>query len=336
MQQVDRVGIGGSEPGSEQAGEDEDCEQRQAGCGERLPAAPMGGSGPDCGLCRHGHLFEDSASGGSNPCVPGCMVNGMMSLTQFCRALILAAAVGLGAEAVCAQSGDEQRLLDFANQARAQAGIAPLRWDAALAGAAHAHALRMAQEGTIAHRYDGEADLAARAAVAGAHFSLIEENVAMGPSVEQIHDGWMHSPGHHDNLLNPKVDSLGVALVPAHGVLFAVADYSQAVAALSPQDVEAKVGAAVAQHGVALVAGGAGVDGARQYCALEDGKSSASLGLKARFLMKWQSADIAKLPPELEKALASRQFTQAAVGACEAKGGGGAGFSAYRVAVLLF
>jgi hypothetical protein len=256
--------------------------------------------------------------------------------------LFLVVAVSLAAGVVRAQSPDEQKLLEFANQARAEAGIAPVQWDAALAAAAHAHALMMAQVGTISHRYDGEADVAERAAAAGAHFSLIEENVAMGPSPEQIHDGWMHSPGHHDNLLSPKVDRIGLALVPAHGLLFAVADYAKGVAALTPADVETKVGAAIAQHGVALVAGGAGVDGARldgarKYCALEDGKSAAGLGLKARFFMKWQSADIAKLPPELEKALASGQYTEAAVGSCDAKGGSaGAAFSAYRVAVLLF
>jgi len=250
--------------------------------------------------------------------------------------LSLVVALSWTASVVCAQSPDEQKLLEFANQARAEAGIAPVQWDAALAAAAHAHARMMAQVGTISHRYDGEADLAERAATAGAHFSLIEENVAMGPSPEQIHDGWMHSPGHHDNLLSPKVDRIGLALVPAHGVLFAVADYAKGVEALTPADVETKVGAAVAQHGMALVAG-AGVDGARKYCALDEGKSAAGLGLKARFFMKWQSADVAQFPPELEKALASGQYTQAAVGACDAKGStAGAAFSAYRVAVLLF
>ena len=76
----------------------------------------------------------------------------------------------------------------------------------------------------------------------------------------------------------------------------------------------------------------------RSHTVAAQGGVAASLGL-ARFLMRWQSADIAKLPPELEEALSSGQFTQAAVGACEPKGAGyaaGAAFTAYRVAVLLF
>jgi uncharacterized protein YkwD len=50
-----------------------------------------------------------------------------------------------------------------------------------LAAAARRHCLRMAAEGPISHRYEGEPDLSERAAQAGAHFSLIEENVAVGP-----------------------------------------------------------------------------------------------------------------------------------------------------------
>ena len=86
----------------------------------------------------------------------------------------------------------------------------------------------MAQEGPIAHQYGGEADLSGRAAQAGAHFSVIEENVAVGPSADAIHEEWMHSPGHRANLLRPDVDRVGVAVVAARGVLYAVADYSRA------------------------------------------------------------------------------------------------------------
>ena len=261
-----------------------------------------------------------------------------MQAARTIRVFLCLASLVAGITSALAQTPDEKQIVDLANQSRAEAGVQPLQWDAALAVAARAHAQRMAQEGPISHRYGGEADLPERAATAGAHFSLIEENIAIGPTPAQIHSGWMHSPGHHDNLLNPRIDRIGVALVSARGVLYAVADYAQAVAALAPADVEAKVGAVVARPGITLVAGPA-VQGARSYCALEEGRSLASLGLKARFLMRWQSADIAKLPPELEKALSSGQFTQAAVGACEPKGAGnaaGAAFTAYRVAVLLF
>jgi len=261
-----------------------------------------------------------------------------MSAPHGIRLVLSLAALSAGIATAFAQSPDEKTVMDLSNRSRAEAGVAPLQWDAALAAAARAHAERMAQEGPIAHRYGGEADLPERAATAGARFSLIEENIAVGQSPAQIHDGWMRSPGHHDNLINPKIDHIGVALVSVRGVLYAVADYSQSVATLTPADVEWKVGAVVAQHGVAL-ATGEQIEVARRYCALDEGKSLATLGLKARFLMRWQSPEIPKLPPELEQALASGQYTQAAVGACDAKGAANApqaAFTAYRVAVLLY
>ncbi len=74
-----------------------------------------------------------------------------------------------------------EQLFALANQARAEAGAGRLKWDGALAEAARQHCLRMAAEGPISHRYGGEPDLSDRAGQAGAHFSLIEENVALGP-----------------------------------------------------------------------------------------------------------------------------------------------------------
>ena len=98
---------------------------------------------------------------------------------------------------------EAEEIRALANQARAQAGVGRLEWDQALAAAALQHCLRMAAEGPIAHQYGGEPDLSARAAQAGAHFSVIEENVAVGPSADAIHEEWMQSPGHRANLLSP-------------------------------------------------------------------------------------------------------------------------------------
>jgi len=235
-----------------------------------------------------------------------------------------------------AQQPGEHMLVDLANKSRAEAGLPPLAWDESLAAAARAHAQLMASQGQISHRYQGEADLGQRAAQAGAHFSLIEENIAMGYSPDTIHNSWMHSQGHHDNLLNPKIDHIGVALVQVRGELYAVADYSQAVEALTQAQVEAKVGAMLRSCGLTLATDQTGQTAARQYCAQDSG--GAGGGPKAQFLMRWQSADISKLPPELESRIASGAFHQASVGACAPKGNTDSGpvFSGYRVAVLLY
>ena len=96
----------------------------------------------------------------------------------------------------------------------------------------------MAAEGPIAHRYPGELNLSERAGLAGVHFDLVEENVAIGPTPTVIHDEWMHSTGHRENMLNPEVDRVGIAVVASRGVLYATADYARGVQALSQTEIE--------------------------------------------------------------------------------------------------
>jgi hypothetical protein len=253
-----------------------------------------------------------------------------------------------------AQAPELRELVDLANRDRAAAGLNPLTWDPALAAAAYAHALRMVQEGPISHRYGGEPDLAERAAASGARFSLIEENIAIGQSPAQVHSAWMHSPGHHDNLLNPQIDRIGVALVPARGVLYAVADYAQSVPVLSAAQVEAEVASVVRNYGLALRTDPSAVSLARQYCAMEEGEPvrSNQPGVadpnfanpnraepRPRFLMRWQSAQVSQLPTSLTGQMASGRYRAAAVGACPAESGSEAdqaAFTAYRAAVLLY
>ena len=251
----------------------------------------------------------------------------------------VAASIALGISVVVmgarvdAQDDREKSLVDLTNQAREDAGLKPLTWDPGLAAAAKVHAERMAQEGPISHRYGGEPDLPERAASAGAHFSMIEENIAIGDTAFHVYQGWMKSQAHHDNLLNAQIDRIGVALVPSHGVLYAVADYAQGVASQNAADVEGSVAKVLEAKGLKLK--NDGVNDARAYCVSD--QEGAAKHIFARFLMRWQSADITKLPPPLEEKIASGVYHEAAVGSCPAEGENGApAFSGYRVAVLLY
>jgi len=227
---------------------------------------------------------------------------------------------------------ESEQLFALANQARAQAGVGRLDWDPALAEAALYHCRRMALEGPIAHRYGGEPDLADRAAQAGARFGLIEENVAVGPSAEGIHEEWMNSPGHRANLLSPEVDRVGIAVVASRGVLYAVADYSQGVAALSASQVEARVAGLIRPSGLTILGNPAL---ARAACATDSGLPRAAGGPQPRFIMRWQASDLTRLPQALVDRLSSGNYTQASIGSCPAQSTQNA-FSAYRIAVLLY
>ena len=223
------------------------------------------------------------------------------------------------------------QLITLINQARAANGAAPLQWDPGLAEAAEQHCLRMSEKGPIEHQYKGEPSLVERAAGAGAHFSLIEENIAIGPSAEAIQNEWMHSPPHRTNLLNPAVNRIGTAVVANNGTLYAVADFSSAVMVLTPVQVEAQVASLIRVSGVSVLASD---KEAREACATGAMPPSASSPMP-RFMMLWQTSGLNQLPPALTAKLATGRYQGAEVGSCPPQGGQNS-FSAYRVAVLLY
>ena len=237
-----------------------------------------------------------------------------------------------GQSRVAVEPGTVQ-LMALANEARAAVGAPPLRWDNGLAEAARKHCLRMAAEGPLAHRYPGELDLSERAGLAGVHFDLVEENVAIGPTPAEIHDEWMHSTGHRENMLNPDVDRVGIAIVASRGVLYATADYAHGVQQLSQTEVENRIAQLIRPTGVKIVDSHSI---ARAACTMESGAPRAAAGAEQPgFIMRWQDSDMSHLPKTLTDQLTSGRYREAAVGSCEPSGSAGT-FTAYRVAVLLY
>ena len=224
---------------------------------------------------------------------------------------------------------ESEELFVLTNRARAAAGEKPLHWDPALTDAALAHCRLMAKKGPIEHRYPGELNIGERAAKAGAHFSLIAENVAIGNSAAEIQHGWMNSAGHRANLLNPSLDRLGVAVVKARGILYAVEDFSRAEPVLTRSQVEMVISRLVAAHGVTLLASDRA---AQAFCATGNMPKNAQ---PPKFLVKWQGPDLTVLPQALASQLASRQYNAAEVGSCAPHAVNGS-FTVYRVAVLLY
>jgi uncharacterized protein YkwD len=239
----------------------------------------------------------------------------------------------------------ERALFDAANRERVAQGLPALRWDESLAAAAREHAQRMAERNTLSHQLPGEPPLEDRARLAGARYSLIAENVAEGPSPDAIHSGWMHSPPHRANLLDRGLTSVGIAVVTAAGrsvgdilrggVLFAVEDFSQSVANLSFEQQERQVSALLAARGLQLVSsngsnGNGATDDARKTCEMDRGFAGSRPGLVVRY----EVADLSRLPDDLEQRIQSGHYRGAAVGACDP--GGSRGFARFRIAVLLF
>lgn len=225
-------------------------------------------------------------------------------------------------------SVEEQFLFDSANRERVAQQLRPLKWDNALADAARQHALLMADQADLSHRLPGEPRLDERAGRAGARFSQVGENIAMGPQAPAIHRGWMESPGHRANILDVHFTALGVGVIEDEGELYAVEDFSVAVASLGIDAQEEKVAALLTAKGL-RVSGER--EKARKLCSDEAG----STGDRPMVVLHYEAPDISKLPEPVEQKIRNSKFREAAVGACQPKDSA-AGIARFRITVLLF
>jgi len=224
----------------------------------------------------------------------------------------------------------ESKLFGSLNRARLLEGLPELRWDAALANTARKHALLMAEQNLLLHQLPSEPDLATRARAAGANFSRVRENIASGPNPGKFHDGWMWSPGHRANILDPQVDSVGIAVVryEQDEDLFAVEDFAASVKELSIEEQEKQVAELLAARSLRLLDI---VDDARRTCALEEGFVGKR---RPHYIAHFETFDLSHLPPGVESAIQNHRFGSAAVGACNPLST--SEFKLYRIVVLLF
>lgn len=97
------------------------------------------------------------------------------------------------------------------NDARAENGVVALSYSGELSSAASLHAQEMETYGYLSHTsLDGRSS-GDRALEAGYDYSYISENIARGFQTEEgVMEGWMGSPGHRDNMLDPRAEDFGL------------------------------------------------------------------------------------------------------------------------------
>ena len=200
------------------------------------------------------------------------------------------------AESPKAGSVAEQYLFSAANAERAQRGLQPLKWDETLHRAAQRHVGEMAARESISHQYPGELDLEGRGHAAGANFTVISENVAEAWSAPEIHDAWMHSPGHRANLLDPRVNSIGISVMRRGGQLYAVEDFDRAMESLSLEAQESAITNLLRTEARLYML--PNVEDARRTCAMNSGYAGER---KPWFVMRFTASSLDRLPETLRR-----------------------------------
>jgi uncharacterized protein YkwD len=160
----------------------------------------------------------------------------------FARTAFISAVVFFAFRMSANQLSDaEQRIFQVTNQARKDAGIAPLTWNEQAAQAARVHAKMMAEKEALSHQFAGEAELRDRLGAVGLRFDAAAENVADAKSADEVHDALMHSPPHRTNLLNPKYNGLGIGVAEKNGQLYVVEDFAHAIETRTAGQVEDEI-----------------------------------------------------------------------------------------------
>ena len=104
-----------------------------------------------------------------------------------------------------------EQVLELTNDFRQKNGLKPLKWDPQLATAAQKHSDNMGKQDFFSHTGKDGSKLGDRIRAAGDDSRTFGENIAAGQRTpEQVVQGWMNSPGHRRNILNPNFESIGV------------------------------------------------------------------------------------------------------------------------------
>jgi uncharacterized protein YkwD len=113
------------------------------------------------------------------------------------------------------------RALQLVNEVRARGArcgersfgpAPPVRFSGTLAGVAFGHADDMARHDYFEHEDLAGHSPADRVRAVGYQEKLVGENIAYGPkSADEVVQGWLDSPGHCENIMDPRFAEMGIA-----------------------------------------------------------------------------------------------------------------------------
>jgi uncharacterized protein YkwD len=118
------------------------------------------------------------------------------------------------------------RALQLVNEIRARgarcgdrsfAPAPPVKLSQTLGGVAFGHADDMAKHNYFEHEDLTGRSPADRVRAVGYQEKLVGENIAYGPkSAEEVVQGWLDSPGHCENIMDPRFAEMGIAYAAGH------------------------------------------------------------------------------------------------------------------------
>ena len=132
----------------------------------------------------------------------------------------------------------EREVFELLNKEREKQGLSILRLSEPLSLLARKHSQEMALHENLGHLSSSGKDYTDRLVEDKFYFKKNGENVARSDSflAELIHEGFMKSPGHRENILDPEFDEVGIGIALSEKkVYYVTQDF---LLSLVPQDEE--------------------------------------------------------------------------------------------------
>ncbi|MFB3917297.1 MAG: CAP domain-containing protein [Terriglobales bacterium] len=158
------------------------------------------------------------------------------ALVQAAASSDLPSAVATSEEAQNARA-----LLQMINEERRLVGAPPLVWNDRLAEVAQAHARLLAERKELTHDFPGEPPLRQRMAATNLRLDRSGENVGFDSSIAAAHEGFMHSPRHRENMLNPIYNTAGIGVVRRGKMFYITEDFARVLPDMTEAEAQAAV-----------------------------------------------------------------------------------------------
>ena len=219
----------------------------------------------------------------------------------------------------------EKELLEFANRARAQAGVNPLRTDDGLIRAAREHAVAMAERRELSHQFAREPELAKRLAAKSSLYLVEEaENVASAESADRAHDGLMHSVHHRENLLHPSYNVVGIGVVRRGETLYVVQDFGGSLEKFSANESDSQISESIERvrtQSKQFKLERREMSGAdKEACSMGNADSikvsESPLTSQAKRIIRYTTLQPAALPDAMNKVISDNTLKAYTVGSC--------------------
>ena len=171
--------------------------------------------------------------------MPNILKHQNLKIIAALIAVALTTSVNAG-DAIVGRESDatiRARVVDLVNDARSKgrrcgserfSAAPPLGVSPKLSDAANDHARDMARKKLFDHRGSDGSQPKDRVLRAGYASRLTGENIAFGPaSAEEVVSGWLASPGHCENIMDPRFQHIGVGLATGRkrGRIYWVQDF---------------------------------------------------------------------------------------------------------------